>query len=175
MASIIRRILEKYEKRIHTVEYWKKKGLKIGHDCEVYSTAHFGSEPYLITIGNHVRINHNVNFITHDGGTWVLRALYNNQELDLFAPIEVGNNVHIGTNAMIMPGVKIGTNCIIGCCAVVTHDIPDNSVAVGIPAKVIETTEEYYKKHKKDFFYTKHMNEVEKEKALQVLIKKKNE
>ena len=45
-----------------------------------------------------------------------------------------------------MPGVTIGSNCIIGCGAVVTKDIPDNSVAAGVPARVIETIDEYYEK-----------------------------
>ena len=60
------------------------------------------------------------------------------EDIDLFGTIIVGNNVHIGTNAIIMPNVTIGNNVIIGCGAIVTHDIPDNSVAVGVPAKVIK-------------------------------------
>ena len=60
-----------------------------------------------------------------------------------FGPIVVKDNVHIGWNAIIMPGVTIGNNCVIGCGAVVTHDIPDNSIAVGVPAKVIKSTDEY--------------------------------
>ena len=63
-----------------------------------------------------------------------------------FGKIRVGNNTHIGWNAIIMPGVTIGSNCIIGCGAVVTKDIPDNSVAAGVPARVIETIDEYYEK-----------------------------
>ena len=57
-----------------------------------------------------------------------------------------------------MPGVKIGDNCIIGCGAIVTHDVPDNSVAVGVPARVIETLDEYIEKNKDDFVYTKSMS-----------------
>lgn len=56
-----------------------------------------------------------------------------------------------------MPGVTIGKNCIIGCGAVVTKNIPDNSVAVGVPARVIETIEEYAEKNAKKVVLTKQM------------------
>lgn len=85
---------------------------------------------------------------------------------DLFGTIEVGNNVHIGTDAIIMPGVKIGDNCIIGCGAIVTKSIPNNSIAVGIPARVIESIYDYYDKHKEDMDYTKGLNPAEKKKYL---------
>lgn len=54
-------------------------------------------------------------------------------------PIKVGKNVWIGRNVCIMPDVEIGDNSIIGANAVVTHNIPKNSVAVGIPARVIRS------------------------------------
>lgn len=68
--------------------------MKIGEGCEIYSTANFSSEPYLITIGNNVRINANVQFITHDGGVWVLRNLKEERKkADIFGAISVANNV----------------------------------------------------------------------------------
>ena len=48
--------------------YLRKKGVMIGEDCEIYKTANFGSEPYLISLGNHVRVNAGVQFIPHEGG-----------------------------------------------------------------------------------------------------------
>lgn len=65
-----------------------------------------------------------------------------------------------------MPGVTIGNNVIIGAGAIVTKDIPDNSVAVGIPAKPIETIEEYVEKNKETFVYTKNLSYEEKKKVL---------
>lgn len=53
-------------------------------------------------------------------------------------PVVIGNDVWIGRRVIIMPGVTIGDGCIIGAGAVVTKDIPDYSVAVGVPAKVIK-------------------------------------
>ena len=139
----------------------------MGGGCEIYSSANFGSEPYLITIGDHVRINSGVKFVTHDGGVWVLRGMKEDlKNVDMFGGITVGNNVHIGTDAIIMPGVTIGNNCIIGCGAIVTKSIPDNSVAVGVPARVIESIEEYEEKNAHKFVYTKGMAREEKEKYL---------
>lgn len=170
MTEIISKIKMKIKHRRNTVAYWRNLGSKIGEEAEIYHSASLGTEPYLITIGRHVRINAGVHFVTHDGGVWVLRGLRQElKDIDLFGPISVGDNVHIGTRAIIMPNVKIGSNCIIGCGAIVTKDIPDNSVAVGIPARVIESIEEYQKKHKNNFDHTKSMNEEEKK---QYLIKK---
>lgn len=161
--------IQKIKKRKNPIKYWRNKGVKIGKECEINPGASFGSEPYLISIGNHVRVNIGVNFITHDGGCWVFRTsdkINNAEKIDLFGEIRVGNNVHIGSNSFIMPGVTIGDNCIIGCCAVVTKDIPNNSVAAGIPARVIESIDDYYLKHQKDFSYIKHFDEIEKKKYL---------
>ncbi|GAB1462913.1 acyltransferase [Pedobacter sp.] len=55
--------------------------------------------------------------------------------------IKIGKNVWCGVNVTILSGVTIGNNCVIGAGAVVTKNIPDNSVAVGIPAKVIKEKE----------------------------------
>lgn len=167
--KIIKQIIDKYIKNNDPVKYWRKKGAKIGKNCEIYPSVSLGSEPYLISIGDHVRINSKVELITHDGGVWVFRgnkSIVNSEEIDLFGMIKIGNNTHIGTNVIIMPGVTIGNNCVIGCGAVVTKNIPDNSVAVGVPAKVIETIEEYLYKNKNKFDYTKKMDADEKKKYL---------
>ena len=140
----------------------RKKGVNIGNNSEIYPDVIFGSEPYLISIGNNVRITSGVKLITHDGGLWVLRNNGKLKNSDKFGKIRIGSNVHIGINSIIMPGVDIGDNCIIGCGAVVTKNVPSNSVAVGVPARVIESIDEYYNKVNKDCVYTKHMNYSEK-------------
>lgn len=142
-------------------------GVKIGSDCAIHKSVVFGTEPYLISIGNHVRITDGVKFITHDGGIWVARYLgMVDERADLIKEIKIGNNVHIGWNTLIMPGVSIGNNCIIGAGAVVTKDIPDNSIAVGIPAKVVESINEYVDKNKSKCLLTKNLNVREKKKVL---------
>jgi NDP-sugar pyrophosphorylase family protein len=64
-------------------------------------------------------------------------------QIDMVKPIVVGSNVFLGYGAIIMPGVTIGDNVVIGAGAVVTRDIPANSVAVGVPARVIRSTGAY--------------------------------
>lgn len=61
-----------------------------------------------------------------------------------------------------MPGVTVGKNCVIGCGAVVTKDIPEGMVAIGVPARPIETIEEYCRHHKDEFVHTKKMTPAEK-------------
>lgn len=60
-----------------------------------------------------------------------------NRGLEYAKPITVGDNVWIGGNVVVVPGVTIGDNCVIGAGSVVTKDIPANSLAVGNPCKVI--------------------------------------
>ena len=155
------------------VQFYRKQGVQIGKDCELYNTVHFGSEPYLITLGNHVRVTHGIWFITHDGGYWVLRDkkshLFNRfKNSDHILPIVVKDNVHIGINSIIMPGVTIGENSVVACGAVVTHNVPPNSIVWGggVPARVIETLDEYVQKAEERAKKTKDMEPEEKKRFL---------
>lgn len=87
-----------------------------------------------------------VRIITHDGGIKVLNSLnkFNGKRMSKMSSVTIGNNVYIGQNAMVLPGVQIGNNVIIGAGAIVTHNIPDNSIAVGVPATVKKSIDEYY-------------------------------
>lgn len=87
-------------------------------------------------------------------------------DLEITKPIVIGNNVYIGNNVIILPGVTIGNNVIIGAGAVVSKNIPSNSVAVGVPAKVIKTADEYFEKIQKESLHLGHLKGVEKDKAL---------
>lgn len=78
-------------------------------------------------------------------------------DCDRFGHVTIGDNCHIGMNAMILPGVSIGRDCIVGACAVVTHDVPDGTVVAGVPARPICTIEEYRDKHAHELLMTKHM------------------
>lgn len=142
--------------------YKKNKILNIGEGCEIDNTVNFGSEPYLIKIGNKVRIATDVRFVTHDGGMWVIRNMELNKDADKVGTIIIGDNVFIGVDSIILSNVKIGNNVIIGCKSVVTKDIPDNSVVAGIPAKYICSIEDYYNKNLGRIYNTKRMNSEEK-------------
>lgn len=177
--KLIIKVYNLYLLNKNPIKYWRKMGAKIGLECEISSKAHLGSEPYLIEIGNHVRINFGVHLITHDGGVWVLRsehAGYGNKYkyADNFGEIKIGNNVHIGTNAIVMPGVIIGDNVIIACNAVVTHNVPSNTIVGGVPARMIESIEEYERKNKSNILMTKNL-ELDKKKELLLEIIKRGE
>ena len=118
----------------------------------------------------------NVSFANHDGGLWVIRNLYPEySDVDLISPIVVGDNVHIGIGAAILPGVTIVNNCIIGYGAIVTKDIPDNSIAVGVPARVIENVDDYLKKHHNEYIRTKNLPSEEKKQFVLKVLNQQNE
>ena len=125
-----------------------ENGLNCGKNVTVMGGANFGSEPYLITLKDNVRISNEVHFITHDGGNFAFRHLDEYKDVNHFGKIVVDEHTFIGARATIMPGVHIGKNCVIGVGAVVTKSVPDNSVVVGIPARVISDTQSYAEKMK---------------------------
>lgn len=90
-----------------------------------------------IEIGDNVQIAPGVHIISanHDPSDY--------SKLLAAPPVRIGNNVWIGGNAVILPGVQIGSNVIIGAGSVVTRNIPDDSVAVGNPCRVIKKKEKY--------------------------------
>lgn len=127
-----------------------KDGMKSGKNVTVMGNVNFGSEPYLITLEDNVRISFGVSFVTHDGATWAFRDEEEYKDVIKYGKIHVGERTFVGCNSTILPGVTIGKKCVIGAGSVVTKDVPDGSVVAGVPAKVIMTTEEYAKKCKAD-------------------------
>lgn len=130
----------------HPMEYTKQIGVIMKGNVSFYTTpiGMFGSEPWMITLGNNVHITSEVRFITHDGGTLPLRKEV--PDLEITKPIVVGDDVFIGVRSIIMPGVTIGNRCIIAAGSIVTKSVPDNQVWGGIPAHFIKSTDDYLKK-----------------------------
>lgn len=114
--------------------YARSKGVNVGDNCRIY-TRLFGSEPWLITIGNKVTITSGVILLTHDGSTWLMNDEKGRRYL--YKKIEIGNHVFIGVNSIIMPGVKIENNVIVAAGSVVTKSVPKGSIVAGNPAKII--------------------------------------
>ena len=117
----------------------------IGDDCIFYGLPVFGSEPYLISIGSHVRFASRVVMITHDGGIVVFARLNPEryQRTRKFGRIDIRDNCVIGWGAIILPGVTIGPDCVIAAGSVVTRSIPPGVVAAGNPAKPVMTIQQY--------------------------------
>ncbi|RJG48418.1 sugar O-acetyltransferase [Motilimonas pumila] len=87
-----------------------------------------------VNIGHHVLIGPHVMIATAGHPIEPMAR----RETEFGRPINIGNDVWIGGNVSILPGVSIGDNCVIGAGAVVVKDIPANSVAVGNPCKVVK-------------------------------------
>jgi acetyltransferase-like isoleucine patch superfamily enzyme len=120
--------------------YARKIGVTIGNGCRIY-TKSFGSEPFFIKIGNNVTVTSGVKFLTHDGSTWLFRDTRGRRYF--YKRIEIGNNVFIGVNTILMPGVRIADNVIVAAGTVVTKSIPSNVIVGGNPARVIGSYDDY--------------------------------
>lgn len=123
-------------------------GTRVGQGCRIY-TSKFGSEPWLISIGDRVTVTAGVRFITHDGATWLVHDEKGRR--CRYAPIEIGDDVFIGSDALILPGVRIGSRCIIAAGSVVSKSVPSGSVVAGVPARVIGLFDDYARKAEQTF------------------------
>lgn len=116
------------------------------------------SDYRLITIGKHVTISRNTTLLTHDfsigKGLESINKTEANKRYKFLKEIKIGDDVFIGLNAIILPGTNIGKNCIIGSGTVVKGDIPDYSVVVGNPGKVVSDIRQWAERHveKQDYF-----------------------
>ena len=136
-------------------------GLKMGKDCHVMGECIIDpGHCWLIEIGDRVTLAPRVHILAHDAST--KRPL----GYTLIGKVTIGNDVFIGAGTIVLPNTHIGNNVIIGAGAIVTKDIPDNSVAVGVPAKVIKTTGEYLEKIKSESLHLGHLKGQSKDKAL---------
>lgn len=127
----------------YTTEKLISMGMKVGQDFgRLHGVILDPSHCWLIEIGDHVTMAPRVHILCHDAST---KRYLNYTKI---GRVTIGNNVFIGAESVVLPGVTIGSNVIIGANSTVTHDIPDNSVAAGSPARVICTLEEYLAKEK---------------------------
>ena len=145
------------------ITYLRDAGAIIGNGVILRDINCLGSEPYLVEIGDNTSFSSGVQIITHDGA--VARTYYmglTDQKYDFFGKVKIGKNCFIGMNTLVLKNVTIGDNCVVGAGSIVTKSIPANSVACGIPAKVIGSVEEYVQKNKAYYDMTVGMNSYEK-------------
>ena len=127
-----------------TAQLHRWRGVHIGRQTHVARLVSFDDRnPELIEIGNGVAITTGVMILCHQRDL----SKYQRGMYAMHCPFTTGkviikDGAHIGIGAIIMPGVTIGKGAIIGAGAVVTKDIPDYCIAVGVPAKVIKTIDE---------------------------------
>lgn len=171
-VNLLNRLIMNFGSNSQKIKYAQKGGVIIGNDCTILGRPDWGSEPYLIEIGDNVRITSGVQFVTHDGGVHVIRNAMAQPKADVFGKIKIGNNVFIGLRSIIMPNVTIGDNVVIGAGSIVTRDIPSNSVCCGVPARKVRTLEEYYERISPNIVPTKGMKMDEKRAYLEAYFNK---
>ncbi|MDH1994805.1 acyltransferase [Aeromonas caviae] len=137
----------------------KVQGVKLGKNCILNKEISFGSEPYLITLGDNFYCSTGIKFITHDGAVNVLRNIY--PELvnaDLFGRITIGNNVFLGCDVIVLPNTIIGDNVIVGAGSIVKGELESGYVYAGVPVKRLMSLDDYKNKIAKRVLFTKHLS-----------------
>ena len=145
--------VDKYMKKY--TKWLKNNGMDIiGKPKFINNDVYFDGTDYSkIHLGDNVTISREVMILCHDYSVTAAFASIGKRierhqgEVFFLKDIYIGENSFIGARASILPGTKIGRNCIIGACAVVKGVIPDNSIVIGNPCKVIGKTEEFATKH----------------------------
>lgn len=131
------------------IDHLRKIGVSVGEDVVIYAptkTIIDEQYPWMIKIGNHVRITTGVIILTHDYSWSVLKAAKGGAVLGASGKVTIGDNVFIGMNAIITRGVTIGDNVVIGTGSVVTKDCPDNGIYAGNPARRIAELDTFFEK-----------------------------
>ena len=151
---------------IHTLRLWMIRGsagrAKYLREQQIF--AHYGEGgiyerrkvplyPKLIWIGNNVHLAAGVSLITHDVSHNMLKKIAGKKYQEKIGCIRIGDNVFIGSGSIVMYDVSIGSNVIIGAGSIVTKDIPDNSIAAGVPAKVIGSFDDYVRRRDEEERY----------------------
>lgn len=125
-----------------SIEYLRSRGVQIGENVHLFNTNIDFCHGFLVSIGNNVTLT-GVTVLAHDASTQIPLGV------SKVGRVKIGNDVFVGRGSIILPGVSIGDNCVIGAGSVVSNSIPSNSVAVGNPARVVSSYEEFVEKHRR--------------------------
>lgn len=142
IKSRVKRILFRL-RADYTTEQLIEMGMVVGENfLRMHGTILDPSHCWLITIGDDVTMAPRVHILAHDASTC------HHLGYARIGRVDIGDNVFIGADTVVLPGVSIGDNSIIGANSTVTKNIPANVVAGGNPAKVISTIEEYIERNR---------------------------
>lgn len=120
------------------VDFWKQNGVRFGRGVLVMPTVELDlSHGFLITIGDRTRIAHHARILVHDASAQ--RDLHYGR----VGSVTIGSDALIAERVTILPGVTIGDRVMVGVGSVVASDIPSNSRAMGVPARVYGTFDAY--------------------------------
>lgn len=118
------------------------RGMKVGTDFNRQQGCYIDpTHCFLIEIGNNVTMSIRVTLMAHDAST------KKSMGYTKIGKIHIGDNVFIGANATVLPGVDIGNNSVIGANSVVTKSVPENTVVAGNPARVVCSLSEFMEKN----------------------------
>lgn len=135
--KILKKILGRKNENIKDL---RKRGVKIGENVDILNSTIDIGHGFLISIGNNVTIT-GATILAHDASTKKPLGF------SKVGKVEIGNDVFIGINAIVLMNTKICDKVIIGAGAVVTGEIPSNSVVVGNPFKIISSYDDYIEKN----------------------------
>ena len=142
----VKNLVKKLAKKIfgigpETVDDYRKRGVRIGNNVNMYDCELDYGHGYLIEIGNDCIITHTT-ILTHDASTKMYLGYAK------VGRVKIGDHVFIGQGSVILPGVEIGNDVIIGAGSIVRDSIPSDSVVMGNPASVICSLQKYIEKNR---------------------------
>lgn len=132
------------------VNYLRSNGMVIGNNTVIYSPNNCvidQTRPWMIEIGDSVSITTGVTILTHGYDWSVFKGIYGDV-LGSAGRVKIGNNVFIGMNSTILKGVTIGNNVVIGANSLINKNVPDNSVVVGNPQRIVCDIDSYLEKRR---------------------------
>lgn len=161
--NVIKALYLEFIKIISPVKHARMIGVNLGSNCLIYRSVEWPSEPFLLTIGNNVRLTRGVSIHTHGGGNVVRRKV---PDFDVFGKVVIKDWAYIGAHSQIMPGVTIGEGALVAAGSVVTKSVPDGMVVGGNPAKIICSVDEYLDRNIQYNMHTKGLGKKEKKQRL---------
>lgn len=139
--SFIKKVVKKIQLKLNPIDYYsvdylRSRGVKIGENVDILDSYIDFCHGFLITIGNNVTIT-GARVLAHDASTKKFLGY------SKVGRVDIGNDVFIGKDAIILPNTRIGNKVIVGAGCVVAKDVPDNVVIVGNPFKIICSFDDY--------------------------------